>query len=109
MTGLAGIGKVVIMKKKIVCMLVACATLVLSACQAEDINNAVNALGQDVGVDVNLNLEQEQVDAVIDKAGEIKDSVVNVITDDEVKDAAGGLLDAIKDAVSKESDASQSK
>lgn len=90
------------MKKKFLCVLVTCACLMLSACNAEDINSAVNAVGEDMGVDINLNLEQEQVDAVIDKAEEIKDDVVNVITDEGVKDAAGGLLDAIKGAVSKE-------
>lgn len=92
-----------IMKKKFVCVLVAITCLMFSACNAEDINSAVNAVGEDIGVDINLNLEQEQVDAVVDKAEEIKDGVVNVITDESVKDAAGGLLDAIKDAVNKES------
>ncbi len=91
------------MKKRIVCVLVVCMCLALSACKAEDINGAVNAIGKDMGVDVNLNLEQSQVDAVVDKATEIKDGVVNVITDEEVKNAAGGLLNAIKDAATKES------
>ncbi len=87
------------MKKKILCALVICACLALSACQAEDINGAVNALGQDVGVDVNLNLEQEQVDAVIDKAEEVKDGVVSVVTDEEVQSAAGSLFEALKKAI----------
>ena len=59
-------------------------------------------------MDINLNLEQEQVDAVVDKAEEIKDGVVNVITDEGVKDAAGGLFDAIKGAVSKDGNQEES-
>lgn len=97
-----------IMKKKFLCLLVAGCCLMLTACNAEDINSAVNAIGEDVGVDFNLNLEQEQVDAVFDKAEEIKDGVVNVITDEGVKDAAGSLLDAIKDAAGKKSSQEES-
>lgn len=88
-----------VMKRKLLSALcLSFVLLSLTACNAEDINKAINQAGSQMGVELNANIKQEDIDAVMDKAGEIKDGVVNVVTDEEVQSAAGNLLDAIKGA-----------
>ncbi len=90
------------MKKKIIiaCLLIT-GTLCLSACDADDINNTVHDIGEEAGMDINLNIQQEDLDKVKEEANKLKEDVVNVVTDEEVHSAVGELFDAVKDAASK--------
>ena len=93
----------IIMKKKIfITSLLTAAVLCLTACTADDINNTVHDLGQEAGMDINLNIQQEDLDKVQEEANKLKEDVVNVVTDEEVHSAVGDLLNAVKDAATKE-------
>lgn len=91
------------MKKKIVLAgLLVAGMLCFTACTADDINNTVHDIGEEAGMDINLNLEQEDLDKVKEEANRLKEDVVNVVTDEEVHSAVGELFDAVKDAATKE-------
>ncbi len=91
------------MKKKIALAgLLITGMLCFTACTADDINNTVHDIGKEAGMDINLNIQQEDLDKVKEEANKIKDDVVNVVTDEEVQSAVGDLFNAVKDAATKE-------
>lgn len=86
------------MKRYIAIALTILTVSTLCGCTADDINSAVNQMGEKVGVDVNVNLTDEDVDKVKDGATKIKDTVTDIAEDEEVRDAFGNLIDAVKGA-----------
>lgn len=88
------------MKRKFIVPI--CFTLVvlsLTACQADDINSAIEGAAGKVGVEVDVKITQDQIDSANDKVKKSADTVKDVLTDEEVKSAAGKLLDSVSDAV----------
>ena len=73
-----------------------------TGCSANSINKIVNTVGEEAGVDIDLDIKQEQVDKIADEFDKIKDTAENIAGDEEVQDALKDLLNAVQDA-SKES------
>lgn len=87
------------MGKKLTALLfVTILCLSMCACTADEINTTVSEVGEEVGVDINLNLKQEDLDNAKDLYNEAKDKVTDVVTDEGVREAAGDFFDAIKEA-----------
>ena len=84
--------------KRLVCTSILAVTL-LTGCSADNINSAVNTIGSEAGVDINLNLKQEDVDKVTDKLDKVKDKAQNIAEDEEVRDALGNLVDALEKCI----------
>lgn len=91
--------------KRLVCASILAITL-LTGCSADNINSAVNTIGSEAGVDINLNLKQEDVDKVTDKLDKVKDKAQNIAEDEEVRDALGNLVDALENASKESNDGS---
>lgn len=89
-------------KKLTTLLLVTILCLSMCACTADEINTTVSGIGDEVGVDINLNLEQEDIDNAKELYNEAKEKVTDVVTDEEVRDAAGEFFEAIKNASSDE-------
>ncbi|MBE5876574.1 MAG: hypothetical protein E7290_06765 [Lachnospiraceae bacterium] len=91
------------MKKKMtLALMLITGTLCLTACNADDINETAHEIGEEAGMDINLNIQQEDLDKVKEEANKLKEDVVNVVTDEEVHSAVGELFDALKDAATKD-------
>lgn len=86
------------MKKRIAILSVMLISVTLCACTADDINSAVNQLGDKAGVDVELNLKDEDLDKIKDGAGKMKDTVTDITEDEDVREAVDNLIDAIEGA-----------
>ncbi len=89
-------------KKMLLALMLITGTLCLTACNADDINETVHEIGEEAGMDINLNIQQEDLDKVKEEANKLKEDVINVVTDEEVHSAVGELFDAVKDAATKE-------
>lgn len=90
------------MKKHIIILSVMLIGVALCGCTADDINTTVNKLGDKAGVEVELNLKEEDINKIKGNANKVKDTVTDITEDEEVREAAGNLIDAIEGAVKDE-------
>ena len=95
------------MKRKLI-VLVSCVLLLggLAACNADDVNGAIEGAAGKVGIEVDSKITQEQIDGVVDKAKKSADTVKEVATDEEVQGAVKGLVDSVTNAVKDVSESS---
>ena len=95
------------MKRKVILTL-CCVLLVggLTACNADDVNGAIEGAAGKVGIEVDSKLTPDQIDSVVDKAKQSADTTKEVATDEEVQGAVKGLIDSVTDAVRDASDSS---
>lgn len=76
-------------------MLIGC----LSGCDADKVNNAINAVGDAAGVDTsNIKVNQDDLDKLDKVVNDAIETGKKVIEDEEVRDSLSGVADAIKDA-----------
>lgn len=87
------------MRKMIVLSLLAVMSVSLVGCKASSINRIVNTIGEEAGVDVNLDIKQEDLDKIKDKLEEGKDAAEHVLKDEDVQQAVKDLVNATKDSV----------
>lgn len=86
------------MKKKVSIVIAIAMMIGLTACSADSLNNAINGAADKAGVDVEVNIKQEQIDSVTDKAKDAVGAVKDVLTDEDVKKTTKDLFDSISDA-----------
>ena len=79
------------MNKKVAIVMCIGMMLGLTACSADSLNNTLNSAADKAGVDVEVNIKQEQIDSVTD-------NVKDVLTDEDVKKTTKDLFDSISDA-----------
>ena len=89
------------MKRKVVILLTLCSMLSLTACDADNINNTVKVAGEKVGVEVNLNLEQEDLDKIEETVKDGVNKAKDVITDEDVHESVRDLVDSVTEAADK--------
>lgn len=87
------------MKRKLIVVLM-CATTLLtfSACTADEINKTIEDAAKQAGVEVDVNITQDQVDKASEAVGNATDTVKDIVSDEEVKKSVTDLLDAVKNA-----------
>lgn len=84
------------MKRKFISSILAALFLCgLSACSADDINNTINGAAGKAGIDLQLNVTQDQVDDVTEKGKAAVDKVKDVVTDKDVHNAAKDFVDSV--------------
>lgn len=92
------------MKKKLVAIIVTTMCLLaLTACNADDLNSTIESAASAAGVEVDINIKQEQLDEVKKKAKDSADKIKDIATDEDVHKAAKDLLDSVINST-KESD-----
>lgn len=70
-----------------------------SGCNAENLNAVIDATSDLAGVEVDVEIKQEDLDKVEHQVNELKDNVEAILEDEEVRDAAAGLMDALSGAI----------
>lgn len=96
------------MKKKFLCfMSLAVIVVGLSACNADSINSTINKAAGKAGVDVDVNITQDQIDNATGKIKDAASTVKDVVTDPKVKDSAKQFLDDVKDSANKSKNKSE--
>ena len=70
-----------------------------AGCNAENLNAVIDSTGNLIGVEVDVDIKQEDLDAIEGQVNELKENVETIIEDEEVRDAASNLIDALKGAV----------
>lgn len=89
------------MKRRVAIVMCVGMVLGLTACSADSLNNALNSAADKAGVDVEVNIKQEQIDSVTDKAKDAAGTVKDILTDEDVKKTTKDLFDSISDAAGK--------
>lgn len=87
------------MKRKLVILLLSAMLIgCLSGCDADKVNNAINAVGDAAGVDTsNIKVSQDDLDKLDKAVNDAIETGKKVIEDEEVRDSLSGVADAIKD------------
>lgn len=79
----------------------------LTACDADKVNTAIHSVGDAAGVDTtNINIEQKTIDEVEDKVNDAIETGNKIIKDEGVNNAVKGVVDAVKNAASNETNQS---
>lgn len=87
------------MKKKVLAVMsVVVGCFMFSACSADTLNSVINKAASEAGVDVHVDIEQEDLDKAIDALEDVKNKAEDIVTDEDVQKAGNDLFDAIKNA-----------
>lgn len=90
------------MKLKVILGLVSISAVLLTSmagCNADNINTLIDSVGNVIGTDIEIDVKQEDLDNISEKANELKDNVENIVEDEEVRDATEDLVNALIGAV----------
>ena len=98
------------MKRLLVLAILSVFAISVTGCSADNINKVIDIVGEESGVDIDVEVEQEQVDKIADELDKFKDTAENIVEDEDVRDALKDLFNAVQDAskeTSTESDSTE--
>lgn len=88
------------MKRKVIMLLTCVAlTLGLCACNAEDVNGALNKGAEAAGLTTRFEVQQEDLDKVNKAVEDVADTVKDVVEDEDVQAAVKSAVDTVIDVV----------